>query len=229
MRRPCKWTWKRRARAEAAERILIGARQELHEKQAASRALERQLHQASQAAQARDQASAALEKELAGARTQVEELEGSRKKLLENSTAVVKALRAKDAALHKAEQKIDGLEGRAAEFAKAAQSQRDSLEGKIAALLSQLETERSARSFSEGALRSARSDRQSVHRDAKGEVEAAATPPSETAANKNDARVETVQPAEPAKEAGSREHHRERIATLAVAGRAGPEPGESIN
>ena len=185
-----------RARAEAAERILIGARQELHEKQAASLVLERQLHQASQAAQARDQASAALEKELTGARTQIEELEGSRKKLLENSAAVAKALRAKAAALHKAEQKIEGLEGRAAEFAKAAQSQRDSLEGKIVALMSELEAERSARSFSEGALRSARSDRQSLHRDAKGEVEAAATPPSKIAANKNDVRVETSQPGE---------------------------------
>ncbi len=208
---------------------MIGARQELHDKQAASRALERHLHQASAAAQARDQASAALEKELAGARTQIEELEASRKKLLENSTAVVKALRAKDAALHKAEQKIDGLEGRAAEFAKSAQSQRDTLEGKIAALMSQLETERSARSVSEGALRSARNDRQSLHREVRPESEPAAPSPSDIAANRNDARAEASHSGEPAKDPGAREHHREIVATLAAAGRVGPEPGDSIN
>jgi chromosome segregation ATPase len=154
-----------RARAEAAERILIAARQELHEKQVSIRAVEQQLHQASATTQALYPAVVGLEKDLVAARTHIEDLESSRRKLLETSNAVLKNLRNKDVALQGAEQRVLGLEAKLAELSKASLEQREAMEARIATLSSQLEAERSARSFSEGALRSARGDRQTGRSD----------------------------------------------------------------
>jgi chromosome segregation ATPase len=137
----------------------------LHEKQVSIRAVEQQLHQASATTQALYPAVVGLEKDLVAARTHIEDLESSRRKLLETSNAVLKNLRNKDVALQGAEQRVLGLEAKLAELSKASLEQREAMEARIATLSSQLEAERSARSFSEGALRSARGDRQTGRSD----------------------------------------------------------------
>jgi chromosome segregation ATPase len=124
------------------------------------RTVEQQLHQASVTTQALYPAVVGLEKDLVAARTHIEDLESSRRKLLKTSNAVLKNLRNKDGALRGAEQRIQGIEAKLAEVVKGSHDQREAMEAKISTPISQLEAERSARSFSEGALSSARIDRQ---------------------------------------------------------------------
>jgi chromosome segregation ATPase len=151
-----------RARAEAAERLLSEARQELREHLMESRVLERKLLDSTVAASAAEKRFAELEKDLSGAREQIADLEASRTNLVDRSAALAKASKIKEGVLQKAEQKIDYLETRMGELTKSFNAQRAQLESKAAQLSEQLEAEGAARAFAVGALQSARRDRLSL-------------------------------------------------------------------
>lgn len=154
-----------RARAEAAERLLVDARQELREKLVETRGLERKLLDSSVAASAGEKRFAELEKDFADARSHIADLEISRATLVDRSSALVKATKVKEAALNKAEQKIDYLEARIGELTKSFNLQRAQIEAKANQLSEQLEAEGAARAFAEGALQSARRDRMALQRE----------------------------------------------------------------
>ena len=100
-----------------------------------------------------------LEKDLAGVRSMHSEVDTARAAATERSAALAKAIESKDAALQRAEQRIEALEAKIAERDKTILGEREMYEEKIAKLKEQLEAESAALAFSEGALQSARRER----------------------------------------------------------------------
>jgi len=146
-------------RLDAAEQLLMEARAEMHEQDAAireseHRVLEKSLEAKSLAGQIVD-----LEKNLASARAAHVEAEVTRTVATEQSVALSSSLKGKETALRRAEQKIATVEAGFEEYRKASLGERALLEEKIARLTEQLEAESAARSFAEGTLQSARQDR----------------------------------------------------------------------
>jgi len=183
-----------RARAEAAERLLVDARQELREKLVETRALERKLLDSSVATSASEKRFAELEKDFADARSHIADLEISRATLVDRSSALVKATKVKEAALNKAEQKIDYLEARIGELTKSFNLQRAQIEAKANQLSEQLEAEGAARAFAEGALQSARRDRMALQRELVGLKDGKPSSSEESAPAVEAAKPEPVAP-----------------------------------
>ena len=141
-----------RARAETAERLLAEARMELRDKAQEARALERRIIDSEAATQNQAKKQTEFNREIAVAKSRIAEVEASRALLLERSSSLAKAAKAKDNAMQRAEEKIAALEARLAEAAKSFQNQRTQLEAKIAQLGEQAQTDSAARAYAEGAL-----------------------------------------------------------------------------
>jgi crescentin len=146
-------------RSEAAERLLAEARGTLRERDAAIRGYEQRTLESSLAAKSKDAALADLEKDLAAARSTNTEVEAARLAAAERSITLAKIVEDREAALHRAEQRIETLEARIVEQNKSTVSEREMYEEKIARLKEQIEAESAARAFAEGALQSARQER----------------------------------------------------------------------
>lgn len=151
-------------RLEAAERLLSEARAAMHEHDAATRELEQRVLEKSLAVKSLEAQIADLERDLKTAHLAHVEDEAARAAELERSMALAKSQIDKEAALHRAEQKIARLEARFEEHNKAALGDRALLEDRIAELMEQVEAQTAARLFAEGALQSARQER-SVRRE----------------------------------------------------------------
>jgi chromosome segregation ATPase len=146
-------------RLDAAERLLSDARAAMQEQDAATRDLEQRLLERSLAIKSLEAQIADLERDLTSARLLHVEVEAARAAEQERSTAIAKSQKEKEAALHRAEQKIANLEARLEEHRKAALGDRGLFEEKIAELMKQIEAQSAARLLAEGALQSARQER----------------------------------------------------------------------
>ena len=154
-----------RACAETAERLLAEARVELRDKAQDARALERRIIDTEAATQNQAKKQTEFNREIAVAKSRIAEVEASRALLLERSSSLAKAAKAKDNAMQRAEEKIAALEARLSESGKSFQSQRTQLEAKISQLGEQAQTDSAARAYAEGALQSARRDRLAMQRE----------------------------------------------------------------
>jgi crescentin len=146
-------------RLEAAQRLLIEARAEMHEQDAAARESEQRVLDQSIATKSLEIKVGELEKDLASARAVHMEAEAARGAAAERSETLAKSMKDQEAALQSAEQKIAALEATIEEQKKSAIDERAGFEETIAKLTKQVEAEAAARSFVEGALHTARRER----------------------------------------------------------------------
>ncbi len=169
------------SRSEAAERLLMAARESLRERDAEIRGFEQRALESSLAAKAKDAALADVERDLAAARALHEEVDTARAALEQRSADLAKALEVKDSALQRTEHKIVVAEGRVADQDRAMEAEREQFEERLAKLKEQLEAEQAARSFAEGALHAARHERGSRRNEAEssGAVPAAKDSPAQ--------------------------------------------------
>ena len=165
------------SRSEAAERILVEAREKLRERDAEIRGFEQRTLENSLVLKAKDVALADLDKDLTSARALHAEVDTVRAALDQRSAELAKALEAKSAALQRAEQKVVTVEGLIVEHNKAMEAEREEVEARLAKLKEQLEAEQAARSFAEGALQAARQERGSRRHDSEGGAPAAPKDP----------------------------------------------------
>ena len=172
------------ARSEAAERLLAEARSDLRERDAAIRGFEQRALEQALLAKSKETTLADFEKDLTSARASHAEVEAARAALNQRSVALAKALEGKDAALQRAEQKIETLESRVTEQGKAMSGERTHYEEKLAKLKEQLEAEQAARAFAEGALQAARQERGVRRQDADSAAAKNSPVPGETAREK---------------------------------------------
>jgi chromosome segregation ATPase len=163
-------------RLEAAERLLTEARAGLHEQDAAIREFEQLSLDKSLAAKSLETQIADFEKDLGSARAIQAEVEIARAAAVEQSAALAKSLKDKEAVLQRAEQRIATLEASVGEHKRATIGVRAVLEEKVAELTEQLEAESAARLLAEGALQTARQER-NVHRHDGGDVAASQNEP----------------------------------------------------
>lgn len=146
-------------RLEAAQRLLVEARAEMHEQDAAIRESEQRVLDQSIAAKSLEVKVDKLEKDLASAQAVHAEADAARLAAAEKSERLARSMKDQDAALNSAEQKIATLEERIEEQTRSALGERAAFEEKIAKLTKQCEAEAAARSFAEGALHTARQER----------------------------------------------------------------------
>ena len=147
------------SRSAAAERLLTESRANLREREAAIRGFEQRALESSLAAKSRETAIADLEKDLALARGQHAEAEGARVAFSQRSADLAKVLEDKEAALERAERRIEALDARLAEQGKSASGERALMEEKLSKLKEQFDAEQATRAFAEGALQAAREER----------------------------------------------------------------------
>jgi len=159
-------------RSEAAERLLIEARETLRERDAAIRSFEQRALEGSLALKSRDAAVSDLEKDLGSARALHAEADGARAQFEQRAAELAVALEAREAALQRAEQKIAVVEGRIADESKAMAAEREAAEAKLVRLKEELEAEQAQRAFAEGALQAARQERGSRRHDAEAAADA---------------------------------------------------------
>jgi len=146
-------------RLEAAQRLLIEARAEMHEQDAAIRESEQRILDQSIATKSLEVKVDKLEKDLASTQAVHAEAEAARAAAAERSETLTRSMKDQEAALKSAEQKIATLEARIEEQTRSALGERAGLEERIAKLMKQCEAEAAARSFAEGALHTARQER----------------------------------------------------------------------
>jgi len=146
-------------RLEAAQRLLVEARAEMHEQDAAIRESEQRVLDQSIAAKSLEVKVDKLEQDLASAQAVHAEAEAARGAASEKSETLLRSMKEQEAALKNAEQKIAALEERIEEQTRSALGERATFEERIAKLMKQCEAEAAARSFAEGALHTARRER----------------------------------------------------------------------
>jgi crescentin len=146
-------------RLEAAQRLLVDARAEMHEQDVAIRGSEQRALDQSITAKSLEIKVDELEKDLVSARAVQMEAEVARAAAAERSETLTKSMKDQEVALYSAEKKIAMLEARIEEQKRSALGERAVLEEKIAKLTKQFEAEAAARSFAEGALQTARQKR----------------------------------------------------------------------
>jgi chromosome segregation ATPase len=146
-------------RLEAGQRLLVEARAEMHEQDAAIRESEQRVLDQSMAAKSLEVRVEELAKDLASAQAVHAEAEAARAAAAEKSETLAKSMKDHEVALKSAEQKIATLEARIEEQTKSALGERAASEERIAKLTKQCEAEAAARSFAEGALHTARQER----------------------------------------------------------------------
>jgi hypothetical protein len=100
-----------------------------------------------------------LEKDLNALRALHAKVDAARLVATERSAGLARTLEDRDAALQRAEKKVETLETKLAEQNKAALGERELFEEKIAKLTERVEAESAARAFAESALQSAREER----------------------------------------------------------------------
>ncbi len=153
------------SRADANERFLGEARRQLRDKLEELRVSERKTIDGSLQVNTLQKRLEAAEREILQATLKAEEVEKSRKLILERSEALAKSARGKDIALQKTEQKIQFLTERLEDWANRARKEREQYEFRLGELTEQLEKEKTERAIAEGALQSARRERLNLQRE----------------------------------------------------------------
>ncbi len=153
------------SRADANERFLSEARRQLRDKLEELRVSERRSIDASLQVNTLQKRLDAAEREAAQAAAKTDEVERSRKLILERSDVLAKAMKNKDSALQKTEQKLQFLTERLEETALRTAKSREQYEQRIGELTELLEKEKTERALAEGALQSARRDRLNLQRE----------------------------------------------------------------
>ena len=169
---------------ERGKKTKFESRSDLRERDAAIRGFEQRALEQALLAKSKETALADFEKDLTSARASHAEVEAARAALNQRSVELAKALEGKDAALQRAEQKIEALESRITEQGKAMSGERTHYEEKLAKLKEQLEAEQAARAFAEGALQAARQERGVRRQDADSAAPKDSPAPGETAREK---------------------------------------------
>jgi chromosome segregation protein len=139
-------------RLEAAQQLLLEARAEMHEQDEAVRDFEQRALEHSLAEKALEALIADLEKDVSSAHAVLAEAEVARTVATEQSVAVAGALKDKEVALRRAEDKIVTLEASFEKGAKATLAARSLFEEEITRLKERLEAESTARLIAGGAL-----------------------------------------------------------------------------
>jgi crescentin len=151
------------SRAGTAERMLAEARQNLVARTEEVRAFDRKAVEASIARTTAERRLGQLEAAHDARERQMRDLEAARHALTENNSALSKALRSREMALARAEDKVAELTARHAQLEADLQVGRASVDKRVEDLQSALERERLDRAVAEGALEGARKDNERLY------------------------------------------------------------------
>ncbi len=146
------------SRAATAERLLAEARQNLIARTEEVRAFDRKSVEATIARNNSEKRLTQIEALHETRERQVKDLEGARAALTERNNAITKTLKAREAALARAEEKIAALTERNGHLEADVQVSRTNIEKRVEELNSSLQRERMERAVIEGALEAARKD-----------------------------------------------------------------------
>lgn len=146
------------SRAATAERLLTEARQNLLMRTEETRAFDRKSVEATIARNSAEKRLAHFESMHESRERQIRDLEQARAALVERNDGLAKALKARDAALARAEEKIAALTDRNGRLEADIQVGRTTIEKRIEDLNSALQRERMERAMLEGALEGSRKD-----------------------------------------------------------------------
>jgi chromosome segregation ATPase len=151
------------SRAATAERLLAEARQNLIARTEEVRAFDRKAVEASIARTTAERRLAQVEAAQDARERHVRDLEAARHALTESNAALSKALRSREMALARAEDKVAELTARNAQLEADLQVSRASVDKRVEELQSALERERLDRAVAEGALEGARKDNERLY------------------------------------------------------------------
>ncbi len=146
------------SRAATAERLLSEARRNLVARTEEARAFDRKSVEATIARNNSEKRLAQFEAAQEARERQLKELEQARAALSERNNALAKALKIRDTALSRAEEKIAALTERGAHLEADIQMSRNNIEKRVDDLSSALQQERMERAVVEGTLEAARKD-----------------------------------------------------------------------
>src|SRR3984893_11689655 len=146
------------SRAATAERLLSEARQNLIARTEEVRAFDRKSVEATIARNNAEKRLAQIEAAHEARERQIKDLEQARTALSEPKQAVTKTLKAREAALARADEKIASLTERNGHLEADVQVSRTNIEKRVEELNSALQRERMERAVVEGALEAARKD-----------------------------------------------------------------------
>ena len=152
------------SRATAAEGLLAEARQGLIARAEETRNFDRKAMEASVARSSAERRVAQLEAQQDSNGRKIRELENTNSSLKEEHAVASKALRSRELALTRAEEKIAELGERNAQLEANLQVGRSGIDARAADLQSSLERERAERAAMEGALAEARRENERLHR-----------------------------------------------------------------
>ena len=146
------------SRAATSERLLSEARQNLMLRTEETRAFDRKSVEATIARNNAEKRLAQVEAMHEASERQIKDLEQARTALTERNNAVTKTLKAREAALARAEEKFAALTERNGHLEADVQVSRTKIEKRVEELSSALQRERMERAVAEGALEGARKD-----------------------------------------------------------------------
>ena len=146
------------SRAATAERLLAEARQNLIARTEEVRAFDRKSVEATISRNNAEKRLSQIEASHEQRERQIKDLEQARVALTERNNALTKALKARETALARADEKIAGLTERNGHLEADVQVSRTNIEKRVEDLNSSLQRERMERAVVEGALEAARKD-----------------------------------------------------------------------
>lgn len=153
------------SRAVAAEKLLAEVRQSLLARTEESNAAERKVADATVARNATDKKLELLQSSLQVKERQIHDLEQLRSKLVDRSNALAAAVKARDTALARAEERIALLGERVSQLEAAAEASLAKHHETVEDLNTQLQCERMERTVAEGALKKARASYAELQRE----------------------------------------------------------------
>ncbi len=146
------------SRAATAEKLLAETRQNLMARTEEMRSFDRKAVEATIARNNAEKKLAQIESAHEARERQIKDLEQSRTALVERTNALGKTLKMREAALGRAEEKIQALTGRIGHLEADIQVSRTNIEKRVEQLNSALQREGMERAMADGALEAARKD-----------------------------------------------------------------------
>lgn len=153
------------SRATAAEKLLGEVRQSLIARTEENRLSERKVIEATIAKNAVEKKLEQLLASLQGQERQIRDLDGSRATLVERTTALTKTVKSREAALARAEEKIQALTDQVKQLEIDAEQNRIKTEKRIEELSAALQREKMERAVAEGALEATRKNYAELQRE----------------------------------------------------------------
>jgi chromosome segregation ATPase len=153
------------SRATAAEKLLAEVRQSLIARTEENRLSERKVVEATIAKNATEKKLEQLLASLQGQERQLRDLDGSRANLVERSSALAKTVKSREAALARAEERIQVLSDQVKKLETDAEANRSKTEKRIEELSAGLQREKMERAVAEGALEATRKNYAELQRE----------------------------------------------------------------